>query len=86
MYFCKAPAVTFNFMTRRTVSRIVHFAGFTVCHSTNPGTKGIYAWLGPHWTNPDYTLLLLDTEGVDSVQEEADAEVLYIACCFNEIL
>ena len=37
--------------------------GFRVGHRTNPETKGVNAWLMDHPTNPDYALMLLDTQG-----------------------
>lgn len=41
-------------------------AGFGVGHMLSPETTGLWIWARPHPRNPELTVLLMDTEGLDS--------------------
>lgn len=41
--------------------------GFKVGPTTNPCTKGIWIWSKPIYLNEDTVLLILDTEGLNSI-------------------
>ncbi|XP_008849853.1 guanylate-binding protein 4-like [Nannospalax galili] len=43
--------------------------GFPLGSTVQSETKGIWMWCVPHPTNPNYTLVLLDTEGLGDVEK-----------------
>ena len=59
--------------------------GFKIGHSIQTETKGIWAWLVDHPTQPDRALLLLDTEGIGAVQGCATQQQVRFITIFRGI-
>jgi hypothetical protein len=55
--------------------------GFAIGPTTNPCTKGIWIWSKPVRLNETTDMIILDTEGLNSV-----CKYLYILYCFSDSL
>ncbi|XP_053342690.1 guanylate-binding protein 1-like [Clarias gariepinus] len=54
--------------------------GFALGSTIESKTKGIWMWCVPHPTNPGYTLVLLDTEGLGDVHKGNEKHDTWIFC------
>ena len=61
-------------------------SGFHLGHSTNPGTKGIWAWNRP-LISDDVAVILVDTEGLYSVarDKQVDSQILGITLLLSSV-
>ena len=53
--------------------------GFAIGPSTIPCTKGIWIWSEPVKINDDTSLIIIDTEGLNSVQRDINIDVKIFA-------
>ncbi|XP_006898292.1 PREDICTED: guanylate-binding protein 5 [Elephantulus edwardii] len=62
--------------------------GFSIGSTVQSHTKGIWMWCVPHPSQPNHTLVVLDTEGlgdVEKVSEENDTHIFTLALLLSSI-
>ncbi|ELW72650.1 Interferon-induced guanylate-binding protein 2 [Tupaia chinensis] len=68
---------------------LLHSEGFSLGHTTQSHTKGIWMWCMPHPKKPDHTLVLLDTEGFGDTEKgdnENDSWIFALAILLSSTI